>query len=214
MGLVASWHVASFPTRDWTHVSPALAGRFFATESPGKPPKCISYIIRFESWNDSLIHGMQNECVVKVKVTQSCPALSDPMDYTVQEILQARILEWVAIPFSRGSSQPRSPTLRADSLLAEPPGKPKDTGVSSLSLLQWIFPTQESNQDLLHCRQILYQLSGKPHACVLAGMKRTLISLFISIRALGWPGTLSMSSNILKGNPFFFFQSSRSQHFK
>ena len=41
---------------------------------------------------------------VKVKVTQSCPALCDPMDYTVQGILQARILEWVAIPFSRGSS--------------------------------------------------------------------------------------------------------------
>ena len=44
---------------------------------------------------------------VKVKVTQLCPALCDPMDYTVHEILQARILEWVAFPFSRGSSQPR-----------------------------------------------------------------------------------------------------------
>ena len=156
---------------------------------------------------------MQNECVVKVTVTQLCPALCNPMDYTVQEILQARILEWVAIPFSRGSSQSRSLALQADSLLAEPPGKPKDTGVSSLSLLQWIFPTQESNWDLLHCKQILYQLPGKPHACVLAGMKRTLISLFISIRALGWPGTLSMSSNILKGN-LFFLLSSKSQHFK
>ena len=41
---------------------------------------------------------------VKVKVTQLCPTLCDPMDYTVQGILQARILEWVAIPFSRGSS--------------------------------------------------------------------------------------------------------------
>ena len=44
---------------------------------------------------------------VKVKVTQSCPTLCDPMDYTVHEILQARILEWVAFPFSRGFSQPR-----------------------------------------------------------------------------------------------------------
>ena len=44
---------------------------------------------------------------VKVKVTQSCPTLCDPMDYTVHEILQARILEWVAVPFSWGSSQPR-----------------------------------------------------------------------------------------------------------
>ena len=46
--------------------------------------------------------------------------------------------------------KPRSPTLQADSLPAEPQGKPKNTGVGSLSLLQWIFPTQESNQDLLH----------------------------------------------------------------
>ena len=46
------------------------------------------------------------------------------MDYTVQGILQARILEWVAVPFSRGSSEPRSPALQADSLPAEPPGKP------------------------------------------------------------------------------------------
>ena len=40
----------------------------------------------------------------KVKVVQSCPTLCDPMDYTVHRILQARILEWVAFPFSRGSS--------------------------------------------------------------------------------------------------------------
>ena len=62
-----------------------------------------------------------------------------------------------------GSSQPgikpRSPTLQADSLPAEPQRKPKNTGVGSLSLLQWIFPTQESNRGLLHCRWILYQLS-------------------------------------------------------
>ena len=53
-----------------------------------------------------------------VKVAQLCLNLCDPMDYTVHEILQARILEWVAFPFSRGSSQPRdqtqSPALQAD----------------------------------------------------------------------------------------------------
>ena len=48
-------------------------------------------------------------------VTQSCPTLSDPMDYSlpgssVQEILQARILEWADISISRGSSQPRDQT--------------------------------------------------------------------------------------------------------
>ena len=47
---------------------------------------------------------------VKVKVTQLCPTLCDPMDYTVHGIVQARILEWVAFPFSRGSSQPRNRT--------------------------------------------------------------------------------------------------------
>ena len=42
-----------------------------------------------------------------MKVTQSCPTLCDSMDHTVHGILQARILEWVTFPFSRGSSQPR-----------------------------------------------------------------------------------------------------------
>ena len=53
----------------------------------------------------------------------------------------------------------RSPTLQADSLSAEPQGKPKNSEVGSLSLLQRIFPTQESNRGLLHRRWILYQLS-------------------------------------------------------
>ena len=46
----------------------------------------------------------------QVKVTQSCLTLCDSMDYTVHGILQARTLEWVAFPFSRGSSQPRDQT--------------------------------------------------------------------------------------------------------
>jgi len=50
-------------------------------------------------------------------------------------------------------------TLQADSLPAEPQGKPKNTRVSSLPLLQQIFPTQELNQSLLHCRWVLYQLN-------------------------------------------------------
>ena len=45
--------------------------------------------------------------MVKVKVAQSCPTLCDPTDYTVHGILQAWILEWVSVPFSRGSSRPR-----------------------------------------------------------------------------------------------------------
>ena len=55
--------------------------------------------------------------------------------------------------------QPRSLALQADSLPAEPQEKPKSTGVGSLSLLQHIFPIQELNWGLLHCRWILYQLN-------------------------------------------------------
>ena len=90
---------------------------------------------------------------MKVKVTQSCPTLCDPMDYLVHGILQVRILEWVAYP-----------------------------------LLQRIFPTQESNRGLLHCRQILYQLSyqGSPivqfHIFILyQGIKKELKQMTFSI---------------------------------
>ena len=140
---------------------------------------------------------------VKVKVSQLCLILCDPVDYAVCGILQVRILEWVAFPFSRGSSHPRDWTqvsiagrfftswvtreaqeywsgehfpspgglpnpgielrspLQEDSLPAGSQGKPKNTGVGSLSLLQGVFPTQELNPGLLHCRWILYQLSHK-----------------------------------------------------
>ena len=66
-------------------------------------------------------------------------------------------LNWLPDP----GTEPRSPVLQEDSLPAEPQGKPKDTGVHSLSLLQWIFLTQELNRGLLHCRQILYQLTNQ-----------------------------------------------------
>ena len=55
----------------------------------------------------------ESRCSVKWsegKVAQSCPTLCNPMDYTVHGILQAKILKWVAFPFSRGSSQPRDQT--------------------------------------------------------------------------------------------------------
>ena len=64
--------------------------------------------------------------------------------------------------------KPRYLTLQANSLLAEPRGKPKKTGVSSLSLLQGIFLTQESNWCLLHCRWVLYKLryQERPWSCI------------------------------------------------
>ena len=67
---------------------------------------------------------------VKVLVIRSYPTLCDPVDptgFSIHGILQARILEWVAIPFSRGFPQPRNRTqvscIAADSLPFEPPGK-------------------------------------------------------------------------------------------
>ena len=65
---------------------------------------CITQII--SQMNTLFPSGMK----VKVKVVQLCPTLCDPMDYIVHGILQPRILEWVAFPFSWGASQPRNQT--------------------------------------------------------------------------------------------------------
>ena len=78
------------------------------------------------------IRGHWVKCCVLCLVTQSCPTVCNPMTIAHQAplsmgILQARILEWVAMPSSRGSSQrrdrTRSPALQVDSLPAEQPGK-------------------------------------------------------------------------------------------
>ena len=112
------------------------------------------YPSRFES-RAGFFASTRDECL--------SPRVRLSMNYTVHVILQARTLESVAIPFSRGSSQPRNRTqiscTAGFSLPAEPQGKPKNTGMGSLSLLQGIFLTQELNRGLLYCRQILYQLS-------------------------------------------------------
>ena len=89
---------------------------------------------------------------MKVKVIQSWPTLWDPMDYSPWNSpgqntgVGSLFLLQGSLPNSGIKS--RSRALQADSLPAEPQGKPKNTGVSSLSLLQQIFPTQESNQGL------------------------------------------------------------------
>ena len=70
-----------------------------------------------------------------MEVAQSCLTLCDTMGYSVHGILQARVLEWVALPFSRDlpnpGVEPKSPTLQADSLPAEPAGKPSIDGTKS-----------------------------------------------------------------------------------
>ena len=93
----------------------------------------------------------------KSEVAQLCLTLSDPMDCSlpgssIHGIFQASVLEWVAIAFSM-------------IYIFSPWNSPgQNIGVSSLSLLQGIFPTQRSNPGLLHCGLILYQLShqGSP----------------------------------------------------
>ena len=74
-------------------------------------------------------------------ITQSSPTLYHPMDCSppgssVHGNLQARVVEWVAIPFSRdlpnAGTEPRSPALRADSSLSEPTGKPQESVFSLL----------------------------------------------------------------------------------
>ena len=81
------------------------------------------------------------------EVTQSCPTLCNPMDcslpgFFIHWIFQARVLEWVAFSFSKGSSWPRdwtgSPTLQADSLMSEPPGKSTACQCRRLRFNPWI----------------------------------------------------------------------------
>ena len=94
------------------------------------PKKDVLFIIG--DWNAKVgsqeTPGKESES----EVAQSYPTLCDPVDCSppgssAHRILQARILEWVAISFSRGSSRPRDPTLQAVALTSEPPGKPRNT---------------------------------------------------------------------------------------
>ena len=94
------------------------------------------------------------------EVAQSCLTLSDTMDCSlpgssVHGIFQARVLEWGAIAFSK-SHLVVSNSLRSCGLYSPWNSPGQNTGVASLPLLQGIFPTQESNSGLLHCRWIFF----------------------------------------------------------
>ena len=100
-----------------------------------------------------------------VKVAQSCLTLCDPMEFSRREYLSVQYFPY-PVDLLNPEIESRYPTFQADYLPAEPQGKPKNTEVGRLSFLQRIFLNQESSQGLLHCRQILYQLSyqGSPMA--------------------------------------------------
>ena len=134
---------------------------------PGTEPKSPAF-----QTDSSPTEPPEKPLKVKVKVGQSCPTLCDSMD----SMEFSRPEYWSRQSFPSPGDlpslgiKPRSPTLQADSLPAESQAKPKNTRVGSLSLLQRIFLTQESNWGLLHCRHILYQLSyqGSPEKPLLA----------------------------------------------
>ena len=73
-------------------------------------PQVYRTIAQFVTGDLFPFHSVVESWRGEVKVAQLCQTLCDPMGYTVLGILQARILEWVAFPFSRGSSQPRDQT--------------------------------------------------------------------------------------------------------
>ena len=102
-------------------------------------------------------------------VTQSCPTLCDPMDCSPpgssvhgDSLGKNTRVGFLCPPpedLPNPGIKPRSPALHVDSLPSKSPGKPTDTGVGSLSLLQGLFPTQGSYWGLLHFRTILFELS-------------------------------------------------------
>ena len=90
--------------------SSALEADALTSEPPGKPKVTLTAVKNFKMHSGSNKAGYF--CCCHCLVTKLCPTLCDSMDNSpqvssVRGIFQARILEWVAIPFSRGSSQPR-----------------------------------------------------------------------------------------------------------
>ena len=91
------------------------------------PSACHSLWLLFHAFYWQRKPNLPSGSALKKWKLLSCVWLLNPIDHSVHGILQARILEWVDVPFSRGSSQPepRSPALQANSLKAELQGKPR-----------------------------------------------------------------------------------------
>ena len=106
----------------------------------------------------------------------------------------------------KAGTERRSPTLQVDSLPTEPPGKPRNTGVGSLSLLQGIFLTEGLNPGLLHCRLILYLLSHKGRPRILEWVA------YPFSRESSWPRNQTGFSYIAGG--FFTSWATREAHLK
>ena len=119
----------------------------------------------------------------KVKVAQLCPTLCDLMDSIVHGVFQASILEFLSSgDLPNPGIEPGSPTFQEDSLLNEPQGKPKNTGVGCLFLLQWIFlPRNWTGVSCIAGRSLPAQLPAKPiHFCISYQSLRYLYFMFSS----------------------------------
>ena len=106
------------------------------------------------------------------EVAQSCPTLCDPMHFSVHGILQARILEWIAISFSRDlpdpGTKPGSPALEADALTSEPPGKP-----TNHKQLMWGAPLSSHSPaafsapaSITQCLRLTRRQNGRANHCM------------------------------------------------
>ena len=121
--------------------------------------KDLGRIVAVE-WKRQVLSSVRGGLVTKTCLTPQMVVHQAPlsMEFARQEYWSGQLF---ASPgkLPKPGTEPRSPASQANSLLSEPPGKPKNTGVGSLFLLQGIFLTQELNRGLLYYRQILYQLS-------------------------------------------------------
>ena len=139
-------------------LSPNFSEIYFACDTLAFPLSQNQFPV-FSFYDSPLSSG-----VLSHLVTHSCLTLWDPMDCStpgssVHGDSPGKNICPLAGDRPNTGIEPRSPTLQADSLPSDPPGKPKKIGGGSLSLLQGIFLTQESNWGLMYYRKILYQLS-------------------------------------------------------
>ena len=136
------------------------------------------------------------------EVAQSCPTLCNPMDCgppgsSVRGLLQARMLEWVAISFSRGSPWPRdwtgSPALQADALLSEPPGKPLKTSRGTIEIVHVCVQSCLTFFDSMDCSLLGFSVLGIFQQEYWHG------SPFLSPGDLSNPGIEPVSSALARG---------------
>ena len=161
-------------------MAPALVGRFFTASTTWEAHESESHSVMSDSSQPQGLYSPWN-------------SLGQNTGVGSLSLLQGNL--------PNPGIEPRSPTLWADSLPAEPPEKPRNTGVGSLFILQWIYLTQESNRGLLHCRRILYQLSYEgslrsPYTCTYIYTHTCTFRSELWIRALCTFAVLQVSRDV------------------